>query len=190
MTTPIPPPPLKPTSPTAAVAAAAAKFEADKARKEKHGNPTPWSREVWQAATAAYLAGVVEPERRFPVIITTGSTGPFTTREQLQEVTGLPSLPEVQWTTVTSIYDDDQEEEEERADQGCTGTITDPESTKKKKKQKKEPEKVQYCHVNWEQRERVKEYSDGENVIVWFQEKKRYAWLAHSVKQQGGEEEE
>jgi hypothetical protein len=61
---------------------------------------------------------------------------------------------------------------------------------RRKKKQKKEPEKVQYCHVNWEQRERVKEYSDGENVIVWFQEKKRYAWLAHSVKQQGGEEKE
>lgn len=166
---------------------AKAKFEEDKARKEKYGNPTPWSKEVWQAATAAYLAGVVEPEKRFPVIITSGSTGPpFTTRQKLQEVAGLPSLPEVQWTTVTSILDEEQEEEDEEGKkQGRRGTTTDSKSTKKTKK----PERVQYCHVNWKQLVRVKDHSDGEDVMVWFQECKRYAWLARSLKRKEGGEQ-
>jgi hypothetical protein len=178
-----------------------AKFEEDKARKEKHGNPTPWSAEIWQAARAARNAGVVEPEKRFPVIITTGSTGPFISRQKLQEVAGLPSLPEVQWATVTTIFDDEEEREAEEAEeevgakQGSTGTttITDAQTAqqqqqqkkKKQQEQKEEPKKVQYCHVNWEQLQRVKEYSDGEDVMVWFQDCKRFAWVARLLKGEG-----
>jgi hypothetical protein len=164
------------------------KFEQDKARQEKHANSSPWPKEIWHAATAAYLAGELEQERRFPVIIT-GLTGPFSTRQKLQQITGLPSLPEVQWATVTSMYDDDEEDHEVVKEGETTGTTTtDAQITlkqKKKKQKEEEPEKVQYCHVNWEQLERVKEYSDGEKVIVWFQEKRRSAWLARSVKRKG-----
>ena len=76
--------------------------EADKARKRKS---PPWSREAWQAAARA---PVVQPERRFPIIIT---AGPFSTPQKLQEVAGLPSLPDVQTATRASFSDDDDEEE-------------------------------------------------------------------------------
>jgi hypothetical protein len=45
------------------------------------------------------------------------------------------------------------------------------------------PEKVQYCDVNWDQLLQVQEYSDGKEVIIWFQARKRIAWPAHSVMQ-------
>lgn len=147
------------------------KVEEDKAREEnfekvkalKDKKPSPWSREAWEAAAARHRAGVVQPEPRFPIIITC-STGPFTTPQKLQEAAGLSSLPDVQWTARTSVFDSEGEE-------GSKG----PDGEK--------PEKVQYCDVNWEQLIQVKEYSDGEDVLVWFKGKKRFAWLAHSVKQ-------
>lgn len=69
----------------------------------------------------------------------------------------------MQWTTRTSFSA--SEEEESR----------DPDGEK--------PEKVQYCDGNWKQLVRVQEYSDGEDVLIWFQGKKRAAWLARLVKQ-------
>jgi hypothetical protein len=186
-------PPTKPTSCPVhtTTTAAAAKFEQDKARKEKHRSSAPWPREIWQAAPAAYLAGEAEPERRFPVIITS-STGPLPTRQKLQEIAGLPLLPAVQWTTVTSIFDDDEHDHGVRMEGGPAGTTTCGEqSTPKidKKKQKEEckepPKEVQYCHVNWEQLQRVKACSDGEKTVVWFQEMKRYAWSARSLRPEG-----
>lgn len=142
---------------------AKAKFERDKALKEQSGRPL-WSKEIWQAAAAADRAGVIQPERRFPVIITT-SQGPFTTPQKLQEVAGLPSVPEVRETTRTSIWDPDVEEE-------CRRAVC-----------KHPAERMRYCDVNWYQLLRVKQYSDGEEPLVWFQGKKRAAWLAHSTKQ-------
>ncbi|KAF7513389.1 hypothetical protein GJ744_009810 [Endocarpon pusillum] len=145
------------------------KFEEDKARKEqfekdkalKDRKPTPWSREAWQAVAARNRAVVVKPERQFPIIITS-STGPFTTPQILQEAAGLSSLPEVQWMTRTSFS---------ASEEGSR----DPDG--------EEPEKVQYCDVNLKQRLQVQEYSDGEeNALIWFQGKKRAAWLARSVK--------
>lgn len=130
------------------------KFEEDKAKKEKYKPHPPWPPEAWHAARERAMLGVVEPERRFPVIITS-STGPFTTPEKLQEVADLPSVPEVKRTTMTSLLEDEAKELEK--------------------------EEVQYCDVNWEQLVRVYDYSEGEDVIVWFQEKKRFAWLAQSV---------
>lgn len=38
----------------------------------------------------------------------------------------------------------------------------------------------------WEQLVRVKECSDGDDVLVWCQGRKTLAWLALSVKQRGG----
>jgi hypothetical protein len=189
-------PPTKATSSpvhTTTNTTAAAKLEQDKACKEKHRNSAPWSPEIWQAAPAAYLAGEAEPERRFPVIIT-GSTGPLPTRQKLQEIAGLPLLPAVQWTTVTSIFDD-EDDHGVGMEGGPAGTTTGGEqSTPKidKKKQKEEckepPKEVQYCHVNWEQLQRVKACSDGEKTVVWFQEMKRYAWLARSLRLEGNGE--
>ena len=153
------------------------KFEEDKARKEKFEKDkvlkdekaAPWSREAWQRGAAARdWVGAVGPEPRFPVIIT-NSTGPFTTPKKLQEVAGLSSLPDVQWTTTrTSVFDSEGDAEGSRGSDG------------------KRPEKVQYCDVNWEQLVQVKECSDGEDVLVWFQGKKVLAWLAHSGKQKSG----
>ena len=142
------------------------KFEKDKVLKDE--KPSPWSGEAWQAAAAKSRAGVVEPEPRFPIIITS-STGPFTTPEKLQKAAGLSSLPDVQWTTRTSLLDSEGEKESRSSDSG-------------------NPEKVQYCDVNWKQLVQIKEYSDGEDVIVWFKGKKRFAWLAHSVKQKSGDQ--
>lgn len=105
--------------------------------------------EAWRAAAA--LAGVVEPEKRFPVIINS-----LMTLEKLQEVADLLSLPEVKRTTLTSLLEDMAKE--------------------------KELIEVQYCDVDWEQLMRVRGYSEGENVIVWFQGKQIFAWEAHSVR--------
>lgn len=149
-----------------------ANFERNKALKEASGKHcSPWSKEAWQAAAERFRAGVVEPERRFPVIITSLG-GPFTSAQKLKEVAGLSSVPEVHWTTRSSIWDPEEEEAEE--EEGGKGA-----------EDKKPRERVQYCDVNWNQLLRVKEYSDGENLLVWFQGKKRFAWLALSTKQKG-----
>ena len=133
------------------------RFEEDKAKKEeyKRDHP-PWPGKTWQAAEAAFLAGDFGPEPRFPIIITK-STGPFTTPQKLQEVAGLSSLPEVKWTSMSSFL--------------------------KSEVEAKRQEKVQYCHVDWDELRRVEKYSNGERVLVWFENEKRFAWLAHSVKQ-------
>lgn len=127
------------------------KFEEDKALKDKKPL-SPWTAEEWQAAREYAKSGLPE-EARFPVIIT--SSGPFTTPEKIQEVAGLSSVPEVKRTTLTSVL----EEEAKELDK----------------------EEVLYCDVNWKQLKRVRAYSEGKDVIVWFEEKQRFAWLAHSM---------
>lgn len=112
------------------------KFEKDKARREqfekekilKDEKTSPWSREAWQAAAARDKAGFVKPEPRFPIIITS-STGPFITSKKLQEVAGLSSLPDLQWTTRTSVFDSEREE----GSMGHDG---------------EKPERVRYCDVS------------------------------------------
>lgn len=75
---------------------ARAKFEEDKARKAK--NDPPWPAEAWQAAAAAARAGIVQPEPRFPIIITDCMTP-----QKVKEFLGLESLPEVKWTTRAAL---------------------------------------------------------------------------------------
>lgn len=75
---------------------------------------------------------------------------------------GLSSLPRLRSTTKASLSD-----KVGRASRGDNG---------------EEPEEVQYCDVNCEELLRVHEYTEGENVIVWFQGKKGFAWMAKSVK--------
>ena len=130
------------------------KFEEDKAKKEKYKPHPPWPPEAWHAARERAMLGVTETEKRFPVIITS-STSSFMTLEKLQEVDDLSLIPKVKRTTLTSILEEEAKELEK--------------------------EEVQYCDVNWEQLVRVYDYSEGEDVIVWFQGKQRFAWLAHSV---------
>jgi hypothetical protein len=142
--------------------------EKDEARRAKAERGPPWSGEMWQAAAAAGRAGKTKPESQHPIIVN-NSTGLFMTPQKLQEIVDLPSLPDVRRTTKTSLSGPKTEEE---------ANIKNP-----------NPEKVQYCHVKWDQFRRVQEYSDGEIVIVWIQGKKRYAWQAHSVKQKNGSTE-
>ncbi|KAK2757258.1 hypothetical protein FQN54_004772 [Arachnomyces sp. PD_36] len=133
------------------------KFEEDKARKEKYKPLSPWPAEAWVQAYEARKRGHVEPEKRFPVIITS-STGPFPTPDKVKEVVDLPSTPEVKRTTRTTLSE-----------------VSDATELEK--------QEVEYCDVNWKQLVRVRDYSEGNNVIVWFQGKRRFAWLAHSVKE-------
>jgi hypothetical protein len=139
-----------------------AEFEEDKALKDK--KPSPWSREAWQAAAARNEAGIVRPEPRFPIIIINSTEGSSMSPEKLQDVAGLSSLPDVRWTTRTSVFDSEEEGGSRGPDDG------------------ERPEKMQYCDVAREQLVRIKERSDGEKVLVWFDGQKRCAWLAHSVK--------
>ncbi len=124
--------------------------------KDQTPRDPPWSAEQWR------LAGrhrAEKPEKRYPVIISS-STGLFRTPRQLQEMAGLSSLPPVLWSTKASLSD-----KVEAAGRGDNG---------------KEAEKVRYCEVNWEQLAQVQKRTHGENVIIWFQGKKRFAWLAMS----------
>lgn len=67
-------------------------------------------------ARKAYSAGVVKPERRFPIIL--ADTGPFTTPEDIQGVVGMESVPEVKWTIKTTLvkedYNFDENDNEEK----------------------------------------------------------------------------
>lgn len=126
--------------------------------KEQAPRDPPWLPEEWHKAGRSR---VKEPEKRYPVIISS-STGVLRTARHLQELAGLPSLPCVLSTTIAPLSD-----KVDRAGRGNNG---------------KEPERVQYCEVNWEQLAQIYERTNGEDVIVWFQGEKRFAWLARSVK--------
>ncbi|KAI0013060.1 hypothetical protein F4779DRAFT_613931 [Xylariaceae sp. FL0662B] len=63
-------------------------------KSQNQGDPhVPWKPEVWNAAIAAFHAGVREPEPRFPVVIS--SDGPVDSPEKLQRLADLPSIPAV-----------------------------------------------------------------------------------------------
>lgn len=127
-------------------------------QKEQAPRYLPWSAEQWHLASRPRAP---EPEKRYPVIINS-STGLLRTPQELQRLAGLPSLPHVLCTTKASSSDK------------VEGASRDHDGT--------EPEMMQYCDVNWEQLLRVQERTKGENVIVWFQGKKRFAWLARLEK--------
>ncbi|KAB8207829.1 hypothetical protein BDV34DRAFT_59963 [Aspergillus parasiticus] len=125
------------------------KFEEDKARKRKDAC-SPWPAEAWQAAWAASRAGVIW-EPRFPTIITD-----FMTPQRVQELAGLPSLPETTWTITTGFASEELDN----------------------------PEALQYCVVDvWAQLKRVDNGSTGEEVRIWFEGKKRIAWSGHAEAQ-------
>ncbi|EEH05461.1 hypothetical protein HCBG_06580 [Histoplasma capsulatum G186AR] len=123
-----------------------ARFEKDKALKEKYKKHPPWSAEDWQRAKAA----PPRPPVRYPVIIS--SSGTFPTAEKVKEVANLPSVPEVLWTTMTTMFDSEPEPEE--------------------------PEKVQYCVLDFDALQLIENYAKGEDVAIWFEGKKRTAWLS------------
>lgn len=146
--------------------------------EEMAGKPSsPWPAEAWVRARKAYSAGVVKPERRFPVVLT--DVGPFTTPEDVLRVVGMESVPEVKWTVKTefsmedSDYDenDDEEKEKERQSSREERAATEMETG----------EKVRCCDVNQRQLALVEEYSSGENILVWFRNKKRFAWVAYDT---------
>ena len=138
-----------------------AKFERDKARKETSRNfGSPWTTEAWNAPT-------VESDPRYPIIIT-DSQGVFATPQELQKVAGLLSLPEVHWTT-TAAWSQKREEEADDTDDIPPA------------------EKVRYSDVGFYEWCRIKESTDGEELLVWFRGSKRIAWRAHAMKQQSGD---
>ncbi|KAJ9293934.1 hypothetical protein DTO271G3_7310 [Paecilomyces variotii] len=110
----------------------------------------PWPPEAWKAAAEAARAGILAPEPRFPILITD-----FMTPQKVQEIVGLESLPEVKWTTRSAL-----EGEEPHLSHL--------------------PNELQYCAVTgFDQRQRIKEASTGENVMVRFEGTDRFAWLSY-----------
>ncbi|KAI0197541.1 hypothetical protein F4808DRAFT_293208 [Astrocystis sublimbata] len=53
----------------------------------------PWKKGVWESAIAAHNAGYREPEKRFPVVIS--SDGLLSSPKALQELIDLPDIPQV-----------------------------------------------------------------------------------------------
>ncbi|KAB8276860.1 hypothetical protein BDV30DRAFT_205507 [Aspergillus minisclerotigenes] len=125
------------------------KFEEDKVRKRKDAC-SPWPAEAWRAAHARVRAGVKQPEPRFPIIITD-----FMTPQKLQELDGLPSPPEMGWTTTTVFGQEELDH----------------------------PKKLQYCVVTGHGCIlHLQETTTGEDFCVWFEGEKRYAWSAHAYR--------
>ncbi|WEW59372.1 hypothetical protein PRK78_004843 [Emydomyces testavorans] len=129
------------------------KFERDKALKDKQ--PSVFQQKLQEAALAG-AKGFSRPESRFPVII--DPLGPFSTLVKVQEVVGPPSLPEIKTTTkAQNLHVEEKEEEAEKL------------------------EEVEYTHVGWDQLKYIKNYPGVENLLVWFEGQKRYAYYVPSV---------
>ena len=93
--------------------------------------PPSWTREQWEEAGTADAAGYVQPEIRFPVVISPNS--PVSSPEKLQQLAELESLPE----TIETVLVDDY-----------------------KIYKKREEERVVICHVNWEEREKLEQKAE------------------------------
>lgn len=126
------------------------KFERDKVLKEKSDN---WKVTRWQAYWEDVRKGTV---KHYVCLVLITKSGPITSPEKLQEIAGLPSLPEV-YTTV-KIRDSDEE------------PAAEP----------NEEEQVQYCTV--EDLQAVKAAAYGVTQLVWFRDGPAGAWLAYSLK--------
>ncbi|KFY78161.1 hypothetical protein V499_02597 [Pseudogymnoascus sp. VKM F-103] len=57
---------------------------------------SPWSAGAWQAAHEAYSSGTDKPPPRFPIIISQDSV--ISSAEKLQQLAGLPTLPQIETT--------------------------------------------------------------------------------------------
>ncbi|KAI1419274.1 hypothetical protein F5Y12DRAFT_778908 [Xylaria sp. FL1777] len=69
------------------------------------GDPRfPWKPEVWNAAIAAFHAGIRRPEPRFPVLIR--SDGPVDSPEKLQKLAGLSYIPKILDTKTVDLLTD------------------------------------------------------------------------------------
>lgn len=77
---------------------------------------------------------------------------PISSPEKLQQLADLPLLPELTTAIKTEMYDDSN------------------------------PEEVQICDINWDQYLRLQDLTEGEDIIVWFQDTKRACWVAQSIK--------
>ncbi|KAK4251738.1 hypothetical protein C7999DRAFT_27815 [Corynascus novoguineensis] len=85
----------------------------------------------------------------------------FQTPEKLRDFCQLPSLPEVTQTTETALGRLREEQEQE---QGQDKEIFD------------------IANVSLRQYLDLKRCTEGDTLVVWFQGKPRYAWLARSRK--------
>ncbi|KAK1769229.1 hypothetical protein QBC33DRAFT_532687 [Phialemonium atrogriseum] len=132
--------------------------------ENKQKSDFPWHG-VWAEAMAAYNSGWTKPEGRMPILI--DASTPIPTPEKLQELADLPSVPEVMETTKTNPYSDEYDEN-------------------------LESQKVRICDISLSQfyklRERVE--CDRYDICVWFENGKRFAAVALSLKVETEEREE
>ncbi|KAK2799173.1 hypothetical protein FQN50_008562 [Emmonsiellopsis sp. PD_5] len=138
--------------------------------KKSNQKKFPWSPEAWKAAGEAHVRGEYRgiSSQRFPILFTPSGPGPFTTPEKIQEAGSLESAPGVIWSTESQWGPIELEPTEEDS-------------------QKNGKARVQYCDVGFKEWKRIKEKTEGEDVVIWFNGKRRFAWLAHSMKQKLGE---
>ncbi|KAK2761230.1 hypothetical protein FQN54_001752 [Arachnomyces sp. PD_36] len=113
-------------------------------------NHPPWSREAWENAWAAFDRGDYGPERSYPIAIS--DSGPFTSAEELQKVSGPPV--EVKWVSKATLAED--EEDSAHA------------------------EKVMICELSEAQWNRIYR-SSMEQMFVWIDGKKRLGWVVQEL---------
>lgn len=146
------------------------KFQEDLARKEVASKPSrPWSDETWMAAQRAFAEGRREPEVRFSIVIT--KSGAFTTPEKIKEVAGMGHVPEVQYTTQT------------RFNEGHGDYNLVDKATKKEENSKipRDGAAVRYCMVSSKHRRLIEELTNGDDILVWIDDEKKFAWVADSM---------
>ncbi|KAF3479658.1 uncharacterized protein GIQ15_06634 [Arthroderma uncinatum] len=108
----------------------------------------------WEAFRKASRTGELK-EKLYPIIINT--TGPLTSPQKIQELIGLSSPPEVKDTTMGRISELEHESQ-------------------------KEEYKVQYCMIDFEHLSLIEAQTEGEDVVIWIDGRRRCTWLAHSMK--------
>ncbi|OBT77564.1 hypothetical protein VF21_04626 [Pseudogymnoascus sp. 05NY08] len=105
----------------------------------------------------AFLSGTNSPPPRFPIIISQDSL--ISTAEKLQQLANLPTLPNIETTrTAPRRWEDlDAPPADDR--------------------------EVHFCDVDRDQKNMIKDATEGESISVWFMGTKRDAWVAESLKQ-------
>ena len=125
---------------------------------------TSYTAAMWNKAREDARNGIRRPPPVYPIIITTGCDGPFSTKENLQNFIGdSRSLKEPESTieTVSSL----RPRERDFADAEIDGR-----------------RRLQYCTVSRGQYITIQEQTEGTRICIWMGEKRRNAWEAFAFK--------
>ncbi|EGD90967.1 hypothetical protein H112_01553 [Trichophyton rubrum D6] len=110
----------------------------------------------WEDFREACRTGtILYTQGTYPIIIS--NAGPFTSPEKLQEMLGLSAPPELKKAARAELSED-------------------------MRPWPKEGDLMQYCDVDLCYLDKVEEVSEGEDILIWANRKKRCGWLANSLK--------